>query len=444
MAESTIPYNPYGRPHDDEFIYEAPCIELNRSIPTSRIELYEALPEYREGATKATIQGSSSSLNIYHKEQADCSLSIDRLVWVDGWRQGGDGDAMTLVVLKLGFKPRGLNAKVSYASVSLTLRSDKKEDEDPKLEAWGPFRSPEMWNATEAHMRKDVTSSVNFSGGAGGQQVSFGTDMDKGINWDKHYTDYGLSGEIYSRKQKKDPNGVQWQVCQNKLLSGGITPEIRVAALFSRPPPSDRYRVELNVVAHTGTFSQTTHKILRTIGKSGGDSILWGVQARPGLKDNCYWEGLDIIEGIDPSNLGLMADRQNRTNLNPGWLNKWDRVEAKPAADSFSLLQGAESSIPEREGAAWDVVRQATRDSQSNLDADVPRPVSGAQIDVLPPAPDTLTDAYGSRLIALEERAARADARIAEQDRLILGLQRTLTRVAQALLHPALLDARAE
>lgn len=443
--DGTIIFGESSEWSDDDAVYEAECTELNPKSHTSRIELFEPLPDYRDGAAKTSIKGSPTGLSIYHKEQSDCSVSIDRLVWVDGWRQGGTVDPMTLVVLKLRFDPEAPDARVSYASVRLRLKSDKELGKDPQLVAWGPFRHPEMWNVTKAQKRSNVSPSLMVSGGGGGQQISLGVNMEKEINWDENFSDYGLSAA--------KSNGVLWQVFENKLLKRGITPEVRVAALFSRPVSSDRYKVVLRVVAHTGLVRKAGHSILRAFGQQGGDKIYWSVEPLPGEKDNCHGEGVDIVKEIDPFNLGLITDRQDNTMLNPEWLNKWDRFETNPTAEPFSSLQKAKMPIDKRERPPPDTEIKAQHEPLGT--AACPQ-VSGVPSELLPRAAATtaaprsgldesappLLD--GNRLVALEQRAARAEARIAEQDRLILGLQQTLSRVAHALLIPTLTGARME
>lgn len=424
---------------DDESIDGAKCDELNPKFPTSILTLHEAEPVYRDGAAKTHIKGSPSGPNIYYDKQSDCSISIDRLVWVDGWRRDGVVDPMTLVVLKLRFDPEAPNAKISYASVRLRLKSDKDSGEDPKIVAWGPFRRPEIWNTTEAQRRSYVSPSLTASVGGGGQQVSFGVKTEDEINWPQRYTEYGQSA--------KKTNGVRWQVFANKLADRGITPEIRVAALFSRPTPLGGYKVELDVVTITGWVSQAGHKFSRLMGKHGGDRTYWSVEPRPGEKDNCHDEGLSIVKEVDLSNLGAIADPQDCTTLKAGWLNKWDRFENRPQEAETPPTHEREAPPPPPPAAEIQgrrVVRQESLGTAASAQA------SGVASVLLPRAAATPADTHDgldepaapllddthTRLVALEQRAARAEARIAEQDQLIHRLQQTLSRIGYALLDP--------
>ncbi|RYP66007.1 hypothetical protein DL771_007988 [Monosporascus sp. 5C6A] len=57
-----------------------------------------------------------------------------------------------------------------------------------------------------------------------------------------------------------------------------------------------------------------------------GTSHFWRATPRPGIKDNCYAEGHEIIQSIDTDNLcKLILDNSDNKNLNPSWLNMWDR-----------------------------------------------------------------------------------------------------------------------
>lgn len=469
---------------DDDAIYNADFVELMPGIHTNELELYEPVPEHRDGAIKSSVEGRESGQFVYHRSKADCSVSITRLLWADGWRSPDHSEAMTLVVLKLGFKPESRSAKVTYASLKLRLKSDKEEDQDPRLVAWGPFRHPEKWNVVDAHRRINVTPTVKLGAGGAGQEVSVGVDGTIEIEWDERYTDYGLSSEKYNKSKTGPPNGVLWQVFQNERLKRGITHEIRVAALFSRPPPSDHYRVEVRIVADTGIGSKLLHKGMRLFGQPGGDRVYWRVTERLGSRDNCHAEGDDIIKDVDLDNLGKLVDPKSSTNLNPKWLNKWERdemlkataePEAEPvqeqleirkqpmavaAAYSSSLQKEARQSSSEREQAFGSMqMRQVPLDADAamgrplppprgavSLATSTPQPVNTRAADRIQPQasgdPDIVTATsrspdlhhHDSRLVALEDRAARAEARIAEQDQHIIELQRTLTRVAQALL----------
>lgn len=357
---------------DEDDIYDAEPSEFKQ--PTnSRLALFEDDSSFRDGATKCTYEGSQSGQTIHQDQSSGCSVTIERLVWVDGWcgqpDKDGKDNAMTLVVLKLGFYPEEYDALVRYASVELKLIADTKDGEDPQLVAWGPFRRPEMWNVTDTHKRTSVTPSVQLSGGGAGQQVTVGVSGTKEMSWDERFSDYGLSSpkgdaknsktsgmSFFTKGKDKDKdksrafNAVLWQVFKNKLRKRGITPEIRVAALFERPQPSvnKNYRAVIKVTAHTSLIGQKAYRVMRRLGFERSDTIKWAVEARPGKIDHCYSEGLDIIKDIDLTRLGKLVDSKDRTNLDPEWLNKWDRVETvAPAAATATATATATTTATE-------------------------------------------------------------------------------------------------
>ncbi|KAF4452932.1 hypothetical protein F53441_4307 [Fusarium austroafricanum] len=457
---------------DDDAIYESHCVELKPEIHTNELNLFEPLPTYRDGAMKSSVKGKETGEIVHYKAKSDCSVSITRLLWIDGWRNGDCSERMSLVVLKVGFKPESRHAKVTYASVKLRLKSDKKEDVDPRLEAWGPFRHPETWNGVEAHKRRNVSSNITLGAEGGGAQASVGVEGMRETEWDETYTDRGRSSEKYSKDsdgRAGSPNGVLWEVFQNPRLNRGITPEVRVAGLFSRSTPGP-YKVELRITADTGTGSEILHRGMRMFGK-GGDRIYWTVAERLRSTDNCHAEGKDILKHVDVDSLGKLVDPGVRTSLSAQWLNKWERVEmprvaataedkpAQPthttAAYSSSLMQEVrEIRLEETEASKANAQTHQVSlepDGAAALPANMPQPVStkaatanlepevSRDSSVVVTTTQSLSVPY-NRLLDLETRTAQAESRIAQQDRHITELQRTLTRVAQALLGIGRLD----
>lgn len=127
--------------------------------------------------------------------------------------------------------------------------------------------------------------------------------------WDQIYFDSGTSAKLSSSKKgTKAPvhNGIIWKVGRNKLHKQGITPELRVAALFERSPGP--YKVDFRLEAYTGTISEIKNRTMNLVGLNAGESIFWAVTPRLGRTDNCYAEGRDIIKSIDPYPLHLLRD----------------------------------------------------------------------------------------------------------------------------------------
>ncbi|CAK7244931.1 MAG: hypothetical protein STHCBS139747_006494 [Sporothrix thermara] len=464
---------------EDEFYND--LHDFRQLAATSRFPMVGDAPSFREGATKATYQGNELGQTIYEKSTSDCSVLVERLAWVDGWwgKQDKDGqdEAMTLVVLKLGFHPEGIDARVRYASLQLKLKAGTQGDDDPQLVAWGPFRRPEMWNSTDTHRRKSVTPSLQLSGGGGGQQVTAGISRTAEVEWDERFTDYGLSSSKGDAKMSRHANGptngrapntVLWQVFENRLLKRGITPEIRVAALFARPGTSGSkdYRATVKIVAHLSRAGEVAYRVLRhlRIGYDGSDTIKWEIEALPGNTERCYAEGRDIIKSIDPANLGRLLDPEDRTSLNPQWLNKWDRVEfsapvatnSTSATNTVSILQTESLDIAIQDQQAVGKTQKEvvhsnfisgpdihpSYESKGSVKKDVEKSSDESISELDDNKMELGTSSAASaisinRLVELEKRVALAESRIAQQDQRIFELQQTLNRVAQALLVPS-------
>ncbi len=318
--------------YDEDRIYEAIHEDLVPSVPRLDLSLYRQPTTTREGAVKAHYKGGGCGELIYSKDSADYRLTVERLVWVDRWRRTtkDEGhktrhDDMTLVVLKFAFATKTPDSKVAFARTELRFKSQDKKGKDPEVVAWGPFHRPETWNPSSAQRK----TNVKGEGKLGTDQLSLSVAGDNETSWDRIDFDRGKSKKLFSlNKEEATPNGVSWKLEQNKLHKQGITPEFRVAVLLKRSSTFDPYLVDLRLVAHTGTISALTNKVVNRLGLPGGHSHYWCATPQPGEKTNCHAEGLHIIHSIDIDNLGkLVSDPSDNQNLNPPWLNTWDRFE---------------------------------------------------------------------------------------------------------------------
>ncbi|KAI0169134.1 hypothetical protein GGR52DRAFT_508782 [Hypoxylon sp. FL1284] len=386
--------------YDDDAIYEAEAKAKDLTSNNARLDitLYKQGRDDGDGAARTTRKGGERGQVIYSKEKADYDLRAERLVWIDGWRQTtGNGnskkqvDEMTLVVLKLVFATKTPNTKVAFAAAEMRFKSEDKNGNDPEVVAWGPFRRPETWNASKAQRRVNMKAEGN----AGTEQLSGVVGLENETSWDRIDFDSGSSTDLFSaRKDTSAPNGVMWKVKQNRLHKQGVTPELRVAVLVKRLSPGP-YLVDFRLEAYTGTAREIQSRTMNLVGLSGGDSLFWRVEPRAGEKDNCYAEGVDIAESIDADNLGKLPDSKDGTNLNPTWLNTWDRFEVPQTKDE-------------------------------------PEASKGLGPFGLSPGLLIQTQEHG-RLVALEARFAQAEARMATQDQLILKLQQTVAAMEQTL-----------
>ncbi|KAI0595427.1 hypothetical protein F4775DRAFT_568980 [Biscogniauxia sp. FL1348] len=418
--------------YDEDAIYEVEPKDLTQSSACSNIFLYTNPQNDRDGAVRAQYKGGELGQIVFGEDKADYSLTIERLVWVDGWRET-TGDKphveMTLAVLKFSFVTKTPNNKVSFASIELRFKSEDRKGEDPEVVAWGPFRHPEIWNASSTQRRVNIKAE----GKLGADLASTGITAENETSWDRIDFDSGISKELFNlNKDLPKPNGVMWRVKQNRLHKQGITPEFRVGVLLRRQSP-DPYLVDFRFQAHTGTISTLQNNTKNLLGLKGGTSHVWRATPCPGNTDNCYAEGLEIIHSIDTNNLGkLILDRNDNKNLNPSWLNAWDKFEvpkakSDPEAPKAELVSNIELTTTYDTASVLPKVVAEMEDSPKAFE-----PPSGSY-----PGLSTQTTSLSaidrSRLISLEVRAAQAEARIAAQDQLILKLQQKMARIEHTL-----------
>ncbi|KAK1750548.1 hypothetical protein QBC47DRAFT_393691 [Echria macrotheca] len=426
---------------DEDATYKAIPEDLKTGTPRSELAFYDVSAKHQDGAVRSEYKGGATGRVIYDKDKADYDLTVERLVWIDGWQETtGEGDnkqhhqEMTLVVLKFVFETKTKDSKVSYALAELRFKSDDEDGKDPEVVAWGPFRRRETWNVSAAQRRVLNKADAGLKAGMGGPDVTVGLAREDETSWERIDFDCGSSKDLFNlKKDNPMPNGVMWKVQSNRLHKQGVTPELRIGVLLKRPVPGP-YRVDFRLTAHTGTISKIRDKVSTNIlGISGGSSVVWRATPNPGNTDNCYGDGLAIVGAIDINNLGkLIVDTNDGTNLKAEWLNPWDRFkiptpEAKSETQSKVEIK-AESKTSEQEGF---VRLAATSTTTAKQTTNVEVPVVPATAPHLTAGGPLVTAISYDRLLSLEARAAQAEARIAAHDQIIFQLQQALAKLEQ-------------
>ncbi|EJT74686.1 hypothetical protein GGTG_08524 [Gaeumannomyces tritici R3-111a-1] len=321
--------------YDPNAIYDTKPEEILADDPVTDVALKKQIIVDSDSATRSqSRKGGENDPLIFGKETSDYTLKVERLVWVDGWRES-TGDAahrqrrgeMTLVVLKLGFNTKTKNSKVGFARAELRFRAKDKHGKDPEVVAWGPFRRIQTWNAWKAQRDINTKNEQKLDLGYAGQKGSLGRTTEDKTSWERIDFDSGKSTDLANlKKTGSGANGVMWTVSQNQIHNQGVAPEIRIGVLFSRPN-ADRYLVDFRLTAITGPVRELWEKIKGGVAGVSGDSIPWTATPNPGDKTNYFHEGADIINSIDIENLGRLVSKTDCTDLNPAWLNAWERFE---------------------------------------------------------------------------------------------------------------------
>ncbi|KAJ6006190.1 hypothetical protein N7451_004134 [Penicillium sp. IBT 35674x] len=378
---------------------------------------------YSEQGGLKSYHASETGGLLYYSEKPDHHISVDRLLWVNGWEhKKGDtnGQAMTLVVLKGLFTSATKKDRIKAVYMTLKLEGVGGA-KDPIVEAWAPFHTHTQWNESVAQRKSTVTNNASGTLGLNSSSVVVGTSHAHEASWDQTDFDEGQAWQLYADgKSKGYPHGIAWKLHQNDLQNHGVTPELRVAVLFAHQSPSGNehttYKVRFSLKAEISNKERITDGMQSVFGLSPHSTKVF--QISPSTKPLVNREGHDILEHIDLNNLGELRDPQSRTQLNIKGVSatpqlprvlKDGPVIADEAAQSDQDTQVNQTRLAELEArmAQWE---------GSTLPQQFDQPGHVDQVD----------QPYQTRLVALEARMAQLEARLAVQDSTILQLQMTL------------------
>lgn len=415
---------------------------------------------------EATVQsGSLKSYSvkedgsaIYARQSSGYSITVERLLWLDGWENTHiddlentkRGQEMTLVVLKIVFVSHDSQRKFSQAQISLVFEDSNGEvtkgENEPTVQAWGPFHKSEKWNASRAqHTRSDKKEgSIQLSYSGAGLSGTLGREDT--LSWNRMAFDKGLA-TAQTSQITGNRNGVTWSLQQNEIENAGITQEFWAAVLISRPT-AEPYLVRFQVNARAGTKQDFMNKTKRFFGLNPNETKPFLVT--PGKGEICNYEGKDIRKCVDINNLGKLRHQENSSRLDVKWGPDY-RVEApipstgidnQPLArekESLSINKAAEelpSSAPlltstkEPQVPPFLQGLQSSETATTAIDSAPGFPQapqwSSPQVLSLPPLvvgwqnPTPATNTDSARITALEARMAQLEARLAEQDSLIM------------------------
>ncbi|KAE8356850.1 hypothetical protein BDV28DRAFT_144763 [Aspergillus coremiiformis] len=348
-----------------------------------------------QGALKS-YHASENGRALFVSDKPSHHISVQRLLWVDGWEKTDAGEKtqeMTLVVLKAVFGWNDPKSRIQWAKMELALESTQDEADEPVVEAWAQFHEPEQWNQSTAQRKNTGTVNASADVGWNGSSATTGMSRTQEVSWEQTDYDEGTAWEKFSKRTGK-PNGMTWTLRQNNLQDHGVKPEIWTAVLFARQSRAP-YKVRFEMRVGAGNFQAFGASAKRLFGLSPQHTRAFEIT--PWKTPVVNGEGRKIVEHIDLNNLGKLRDREERTKLNVQWGG------INPASAQPPLLS-----------------------SQQGIKSDVKPDM---RLDVgLTATPDP------SRLVALETRMAQLEARVATQDTTILQLQRALLEETRAQL----------
>ncbi|KAJ8133072.1 hypothetical protein O1611_g551 [Lasiodiplodia mahajangana] len=434
-------------------VYEDDAIDIDSYDASDLIDLDlyadpTADPEYKHGQARTQYEVAEDSVAIFQKVKTDYRVSVQRLLWVDGWRDGETQELpqqMTLVVLKFIFMSaaRTNDERLDWAEASLRFwAEDEKSGQDPEVVAWAP-RDPEQWNETSAHNKKMTKTGASVSFGYQGAEASTDWSKEGEIEWDQTHFDEGHTTQIFHPKTGR-PNGVTWFLRQNPLQNHGILPEFWAAVLISRRS-SDPYRVQFTIESSSTRYQNVKNSARQLLGLRPSGSR-FSVAPTPGKIGVCNLEGHNILKHVNLQHLGSLVDPKNATRLNVKWGPqpkdaKIDPIEPGKAEDTREEDQEPVNLSPHTPGH-----RMQPLDARIN-NADMPRVMTGADGSPLlhdaqlslkrsDMEPQQITsgnshvtapsDISYSRLVSLEGRVAQTEARIAALDQIVIQMQQAM------------------
>ncbi|KAK0610021.1 hypothetical protein B0T17DRAFT_125067 [Bombardia bombarda] len=389
------------------------------------LSLYEHMnaPAFVAQGEVKSYHVKENSAEIYADHASDYSISVQRLLWIDGHektqkyaKDAATGKQVvkevkqesTLVVLKILLKSREPDQKFRWMKATLSLEDASGGKDHPQVQAWAPLRTEKRWNATVGHHETTNRVEVGLQGGFSGAQISGGASREGSISWDQTCFDEGNSNEELKDGKR---NGVTWFVKQNRLEDQGVTRELWVSALFRRSSQNP-YLVNFNMYAQAGRLQEFKSKTMRFFGGKPGTTKPFPVT--PG-KDVCNYEGEYIIGCIDRDDLGKLREKELNTSLMVAWGPDYRITSPLTIGTQEEGTAGRPevAAASNRRGSDQPDVQLCLNCLSGRLAGWYNPNMTSANID-------------NARLVALEGRVAQTEARVAAQDGLILQLQREL------------------
>ncbi|KAK3307831.1 uncharacterized protein B0T15DRAFT_390981 [Chaetomium strumarium] len=376
-------------------------------------------PDFEDGRLRYQYEVLPGSVPIYHKEDTDSTLSVQRLLWADGWldKDQKPSKEATLVVLKFVFlSTPSSESETKLQSVTAALRFLDPRGDDPEVVAWAPFHETERFNRVVAHHETANKTGQAIDVGYEGSKVTLEHSSEGSVSWDR--TCFDEARVVHTFNDKGRPNGVKWWLKQNHLQNQGITPEFWAAILVSRASSSP-YTVRFTMTGRTHTFRDFKLTAKEAIGLRK-DGSKFPVTPNPGQATWCNLEGNDIIKCVDLGHLGKLVDPKSSTKLNVNWGPKYQLGAGEAPESEPQENQGLVDA--NKEETAEELRTDSSRHHHFGAGSD--RGGEAPSRQAAPrgaPAPTPCADV--ARFTSLEARMAHLEARVTAQDTTILQLQ---------------------
>ncbi|KAK4076997.1 uncharacterized protein Triagg1_3964 [Trichoderma aggressivum f. europaeum] len=413
---------------------------LDKEDPSTELsfDLYEDLNHEatQQSGSLKTYEVKEQGGAIYDREKSGHRVTVERLLWVDGMGhsivRGEKSTAkkeMTLVVLKITLVPEG-DKKFWYMKASLSFEGEEKNGiNDPHVQAWAPFNSSKRWSPTVVHHTKSGKKEGSVKVSHSVASVTGSWSRGSEVSWDQIVFANGNSDPTIS-EETGNRNGVEWIVQHDKSQNAGIPQKLWVAVLLSRPTAKP-YRAKFEINARVGTVDDLKNKTRAFFGFDPRKTKPFRIT--PGYHQLCCYEGNDLIKDIDLNNLDALRSADDSSMLDMKWGPKYQVEAALERPDN----SWATTDVSKDSQSKTSPVSKETLDQTATPAEEPAIPVAAESIQPLPqlnPPPlvvgwhnsGSMANMDSNRLTGLEERMARLEARLHEQDSTIIALQQKL------------------
>ena len=278
---------------------------------TFEVSLYEEEnPREHEkhgGFKSYTTKGDGEVIYESGRESA-FSITVERLLWVDGWEDTEKKQAMTLLVLKFALTCTDPDGR--FESVTTTIEFEDRDSSEvearPEIEDWAPFAHMHRYNKSEAEKHNKYTLGAEIGGSAAGATATVNAGLENESTWNRKYFDEGNARPLLHRINKRR-NGVEWFLKQNPVQKVGISPEFRVAILLRRAS-EEPFLFKFRIRTKAGMLKDFIDGIKRAFKTNPGVTKPFLMTPTPEAR--VRYEGKEILATVDKENLGSLKGKQ--------------------------------------------------------------------------------------------------------------------------------------
>ncbi|KAF7557991.1 hypothetical protein G7Z17_g283 [Cylindrodendrum hubeiense] len=246
------------------------------------------------------------------------TVSVERLLQVDGFDDEKTKQRMTLIILKVVLASNEPGQKIKHVTFSMEFKDLKPPDKaEPKLLAWAPFDSMVRSNMTKVDREKTAALGAKLGGGGGGGTAEVSAGLENKISWSQSYFDTGHAYAIMDKKTQQR-SGVRWVLESNPMEVSGVPPGITVAMLLSRTT-DEPYLAEFNIRVTGGSMHNLRRGIKSLLGLKPGMTQPYKVAPTKEPIKRGEGENLFDLAKIDPNNLGRLRGKGELPNLAVVW-----------------------------------------------------------------------------------------------------------------------------